>query len=126
MKRFAAFLVFIVLVATACIGPFYEDDYGENIAIPVGTPFEIRLEGDPGSNYAWNIKGLDTNVVRMVLRPVFKPHSAEDKVGGIYSFYFQTVGEGNTPIEMVYIKQDSIKSGEHVSRFFRMEVESKI
>jgi len=126
MKKVFLWLSLVVVSISACVGPFYESDYGKNIALPVGTPFEIRLEGDPQSEYTWKINDLDTTVIKMVLPPVFKPYDESDKTGGIYSFYFQTVGEGKTKLEMIYDDRAGQQDLQENSRIFSMAVESRI
>lgn len=127
MKYVKAVFLFLLLTSlTACIGPFTETDFGKFITLPVGTPFEVRLHGDPDSDFVWKVSDLDTNVVMMVFKPEYKPLSDNGQDGGVYSFYFQTVGEGKTQLEMVYTASGNEEELGKISRVFSMEVESKI
>jgi predicted secreted protein len=127
MKRLKVFLLVLSLaIMFSCIGPFYEADLGKNVKLPVGTPFEVRLEGDPDSEYSWKLHDLDTNVVRMVLNPAYRPHNEDNRPGGIYSFYFQTVGEGETQIELLYASQNNPGLEANPRKKFHIGVQSGI
>lgn len=126
MKRTLLYTVLMLGLFTACVGPFYETDYGRNIALPAGTPFEIRLEGDPHSDFTWKVSDLDTSVVRMVLNPAYRPFNDDSKPGGLYSFYFQTVGNGKTQVEMVYSANDGSTEEPDALKTFLMGIESRI
>lgn len=125
MRSLLILLFFLTLGLTGCVGPFYESDMGKNIKLPVGTPFEVRLEGSQGNEYAWKLTGIDTNVVRMVLRPAFTPDADSNGDDGLFSFYFQTVGEGQTELELTYSDQTHEEEDAAAKRF-TMQVESII
>lgn len=110
MKRTIWMMAFLVFIVSSCIGPFDERDHGKMLALPVGTPFEIRLQTDT-TEFTWEIAEMDTSVVKMVLHPKYKAINDGAKAEGITSYYFQTMGKGKTAIRMEYKKDGDPEAG---------------
>ncbi len=116
------YLIGISLLASSCVGPFNESDQGRALKLSVGIPFEVQLEGNPDSDFNWKLAQLDTNVVQMVLAPHFSPFKDNKKQGGIFSYYFQTVGKGRSPLKMVYAADDS----ENVKKIYEIIIDTSM
>jgi len=115
---------FIIMAVTSCVGPFSENDHGKMIALPVGTPFEIRLEGNPDTDFTWQVAGIDTAVVKMILNPRYEPYNETEKEGGVFSYYFQTTGKGKTAIRLVYTKDGQIH--DDAEKLYELEIDCRI
>ena len=96
---FAALLLF---GCTACARPFTEKENGQTINLAVDDPFEIELPGNPTTGYQWEIADFDASVVKSAGEPEFKADSKAIGSGGMHTFRFQTVADGQTTIKLIY------------------------
>jgi hypothetical protein len=113
MMRFfqGILLLMALLLMASCYGPYYFNDDGKTVHLPGGIPFEINLEESENDGFDWYIRYVDSTIVYPTLKPLMGNLDGEEGTR-LRTFYFQTVGEGETTIHMVYSKkgmQDIIK-----------------
>lgn len=109
MKRTIIILLApIVFLMFSCYGPYYENDNGKTVNLPVGSPFEINLNEELNDEYSWRLHSYDSSIVVPVLSPKIN-RSGEDT--SLKTFYFQVVGDGETTISLVY------STGERMDNF---------
>jgi predicted secreted protein len=101
----AFWMMAFFFIMSSCVGPFDEQDHGKFLALPVGTPFEIRLQTDT-AEFDWEIAEMDTSIVKMVFQPQFKANNRQEQASGTTSYFFQTTGKGKTAIRLEYIKEN--------------------
>jgi len=114
-------LVTLVIFMSSCAGPFTDEDNGTTVNLSIDDPFEIELEGNASTGYSWQIMPYDSTVIKQVGEPEFKSN-AEGRVGsgGIITFKFQTIGDGQTELLLVYRR----KWEEHKppTKMFKMKI----
>ncbi len=77
-------------------------DNGRTIQIPLNTPFEIELEGNPTTGYQWQAALYDSTVIKSLGEPKYQSEAKVPGEGGIYTFKFQSVNSGETDLKLVY------------------------
>ncbi len=87
---------------SSCAGQFTYDDNGTTVNLSNDDPFEIELSGNPSTGYAWQVMPFDSTVIKQVGEPVFKPNNDRIGSGGVYTFKFQTVADGQCDLLLVY------------------------
>ncbi|RLD78865.1 MAG: hypothetical protein DRJ10_09680 [Bacteroidetes bacterium] len=96
-------IVVVALFVSSCAGPFTIDDNGKTVNLTIDDPFEIDLAGNASTGYSWQILPYDSTVIKQVGKPEFKSNdSGAVGSGGIITFKFQTVADGQTNLRMVY------------------------
>lgn len=107
MKNFLRLFIFAVSAGflTSCAGPFTIDDNGTTVNLSNDDLFEIELVGNASTGYSWQVLPYDSTVIKQVGEPEFK--SKDDRVGsaGIITFRFQTIADGQTDLQLVYIRK---------------------
>lgn len=119
-KLLFVFGILIVLLVSSCNGPFYFDDNGKTVTLPKGVPFEINLEESVADELSWSLYSVDSAVVYPTLKPLTGKQDRE-KGTRLKTFYFQTVGTGQTTIKLVYSKEGS----DVYSKEFKLTVKSE-
>jgi len=113
-------VVVIAMFVSSCAGPFTINDTGKTINLTTDDPFEIDLAGNASTGYSWQILPYDSTVIEQVGTPEFKSNNG-DAVGsgGIITFKFKTVGDGQTNLKMIYSRKWEDKPP---SKTFEMEI----
>jgi predicted secreted protein len=119
-KSVILFCVLLGVAVSSCNGPFYYDDNGKTVTLPKGAPFEINLEESVSADYSWQIQSCDSTIVYPTLRPLTRKHNEREGTQ-MRTFYFQTVGTGQTTIKLVYSKSGS----EDYTKEFKLIVKSE-
>ena len=79
------------------------DDNGRTINLPNETPFEIYLNGTPSTGYIWEVASFNKSILKELDNPDFKPENDRDGAGGMYTFKFQTIAEGESILKLNYL-----------------------
>ena len=79
-----------------------DGDDGKEITLQQGQPLVIRLEGNPTTGYTWEVKEVDTSVLRQVGDINFESESDVPGSGGIQALRFEAAGTGETTLLLVY------------------------
>lgn len=74
--------------------------YSPTIAVEVGDSFLLSLESNPTTGYAWQAQ-FDDELLELV-ETKFEPSSEAIGAGGVETFEFRGLKEGDTEITMVY------------------------
>jgi len=99
-------IVVIALFISSCTGPFTIDDNGKTVNLSIDDPFEVDLSGNASTGYSWKILPYDSTVIKQVGEPVFKSNDGGAVgAGGIITFKFQTVADGQTNLKMIYSRE---------------------
>jgi inhibitor of cysteine peptidase len=78
---------------------------GEVIEVLVGEEFAITLESNRTTGYQWQLaRPLDEAIVRLVGSEYKLPETRRLGAGGKEVWTFKVVGQGQTTIEMVYLR----------------------
>lgn len=96
-------LIAVVFFTSSCAGPFTDEDNGKTVNLSIDDPFEIELEGNASTGFTWQIMPYDSTVIKQVGEPEFKSND-EGRIGsgGIITFKFQTIADGQTELLLVY------------------------
>jgi inhibitor of cysteine peptidase len=101
----------IVGLLSACSAPpapgvtpkkLTEADTGSQVELRVGDSFEVMLAGNPTTGYQWEVSELDTSIVKQVGEAAYEPASSATGAGGHFTYQFQAVNAGQTPLRLVY------------------------
>ena len=95
------FIVFLSISA-GCGHPYTMKDNGRTLELQLDSPFEVELEGNPTTGYSWQVVEMDTNVIRQTGEPVYEPSGDKPGSGGVYTFRFRTVADGESLLVLVY------------------------
>ncbi|KPJ53466.1 MAG: hypothetical protein AMJ37_01385 [Dehalococcoidia bacterium DG_18] len=74
--------------------------YSPTIAVEVGDSFLLSLKSNPTTGYAWQVQ-FDDELLELV-DTKFEPSSDAIGAGGVESFEFQALKEGDSEVTMVY------------------------
>ena len=117
---FISVIIFSVFLIASCAGPYTMENSGSTINLGNDDPFEVELVGNPSTGYTWQVASFDSTVIKQVGEPEYV--TKDDRIGssGMYTFKFQTIGDGQTRLLMVYKR----KWEEHTlhDKTFEMEV----
>ncbi|HEV7731150.1 MAG TPA: protease inhibitor I42 family protein [Candidatus Binatia bacterium] len=102
MKRMA-FRALLALVLLATVASGADDDVTERRDLRAGDRFEVTLEANPTTGYAWSL-APDPNaaVVRSLGSSFERPMGAAVGAGGQDVWTFQAVGPGTAIVTLVY------------------------
>lgn len=92
----------IAILITSCAGPFTIADSGTTVNLSNDDPFEIELEGNASTGYTWQVMPFDSSVIKQVGEPEFKANDGRIGSGGMITFKFQTIADGQTDLLLVY------------------------
>ncbi len=122
MKNLFSSLILIVLIisGSSCAGPFTIDDSGTTVNLTNDDPFEIELKGNASTGFTWQVMPFDSTVIKQVGEPEFKSEDGRIGSAGLITFRFQTIGDGQTDLLLVYRR----KWEEHKppAKMFKMKI----
>lgn len=105
MKKSIYLAVFLfALFFVSCSTPLTMDDNKTTVEFAINTPFEVKLEANPGTGYQWHIVSYDSSVIRKTGEPEFGRESDEIGAPGHIIYQFETIASGETTLLMVYKK----------------------
>jgi inhibitor of cysteine peptidase len=79
-----------------------DGDDRTQITLQPGQPLAIRLEGNPTTGYTWEVKEVDTSMLRQIGEAEFESESDLPGSGGIQTLRFEAVATGETTLLLVY------------------------
>ncbi len=82
-------------------------DNGTQISLVPGDELTITLESNPTTGYSWQVMEINNAILLQDGDPEFKgPSGSEGLVGtgGTETFRFKVVGEGDTTLELGYLR----------------------
>ena len=77
-------------------------DDGAVVEAEVGERVSLELEGNPTTGYAWQVTAIDPAVLAPAGEPDYQSSSDAEGAGGLYTFYFDVVGAGETEVVLQY------------------------
>jgi inhibitor of cysteine peptidase len=78
-------------------------DIGSEITVGVGEEFEVRLESNPTTGYAWQVVELP-DAISEVSRDYEAPDTSLVGAGGVEVFVFEGVAEGSGELRLEYVR----------------------
>lgn len=107
---FRLFSLFLVLIGiTSCMNPIVIKDSGMTYNLSEDDPFSIELPGNPTTGYVWTLLPYDQTVVTQLGDPDYQVNDDKIGSGGLYTYKFQTVGDGQTKLVFEYCRKgDSV------------------
>ena len=117
------FIIMILLFATlaGCTNkPFTMEDSGRTVELDLDSPFMVELKGNASTGYEWKVMNMDSTVIRQIGQPGFMPSGDEIGSGGTYTFWFKTVGFGETELVIGYVRR--FESDEPPAKTFKLKV----
>lgn len=98
----SSLLFLSLLIITSCEGPYTFENSGSTINLSTYDPFEIELEGNASTGYTWQIVSYDSTVIKQVGEKEYKANDDRTGSAGTYTYKFQTIGDGQTTLVLVY------------------------
>lgn len=77
------------------------DRNGETIEIGKDATFTIELVGNPTTGYEWTVSPTDPAFLRLT-ESTYASDSSAIGSGGLYTFRFETLRPGTTPLTLLY------------------------
>jgi len=77
-------------------------DAGKPIQLAVGDTLKVRLKGNPSTGYAWEVAGIDKEILVPVGEPEFIPDRKTRGSGGTVTLRFKAVSHGETWLKLVH------------------------
>jgi inhibitor of cysteine peptidase len=104
MNKITAFacMCLFALGLAAFAQPLTMADNGKTLNLAVNDPVEVKLEGNPTTGYVWEVEPYDTSVIKAVGEPDYQSDSNLIGAGGVFTFKFQAVAEGQTTLKFIY------------------------
>ena len=62
----------------------------------------VQLLENPTTGYTWEVEPYDSSVVKATGEPEYQAESQAIGAGGLYTFRFQTVADGQTALKFIY------------------------
>jgi len=94
----------------SCTGPIVIKDNGKTYNLSEDDPFQIVLPGNPTTGYVWVLLPYDETVVKQVGEPEYKVYDSKIGSGGVYTYHFQAIADGETDLYFQYKRKlDTIK-----------------
>jgi predicted secreted protein len=86
-----------------------EADNGQSFVVQVGDTIEVMLPGNPTTGFAWTAAMSDeaAALVAQQGEPAYVSETSGETVvgaGGVYTFTFKTVAEGEAELKLVYAR----------------------
>ena len=75
---------------------------GSGIGLNEGDTLVLILEGDPSSNYTWEVGFYVPAVIEPVGEPIVQSESSPDSANSTSTFRFLATGEGEADLHMIY------------------------
>ena len=116
------FIIIVLLAAlTGCTNkPFTMEDNGRTIELDLDSPFCVELKGNASNGYSWQVLQMDKDVIRQVGEPGYMPSGDMVGSGGTYTFWFKTVGFGETELVIGYVRR--FESDEPPAKTFKLKI----
>jgi len=74
---------------------------GQTVELAQGQTLKVELAGNPTTGYEWTVDQADAAVLRLE-GSSYKPDSSAIGAGGLYTFRFEALESGTTPLVLVY------------------------
>jgi inhibitor of cysteine peptidase len=81
-----------------------EADAGHTVRVPVGTPLDVALPGNPTTGYIWQRSPGDPGGLESVGAARFEPSGGALGQGGLVHLEFRVIQEGATVLWLVYLR----------------------
>jgi predicted secreted protein len=75
---------------------------GSGVGLNEGDTLVLILEGDPSSDYTWEVGFYVPAVIEPVGEPIVQSKSSSGSASDTYTFRFLAVGEGEAELHMIY------------------------
>ncbi len=100
-------LALIALVLGACLPgaggkEITRADNGKTVEVARGSEVKVVLESNPTTGYSWQVKEVDTAILKQVGEAQFKADSSAIGAGGKETFTFNAASAGQTTLKMEY------------------------
>jgi inhibitor of cysteine peptidase len=96
------------------------DQSGQSIRMQTGQTLVVSLPSNPSTGYHWEVETIDSAVLKQVGEAEYQSLAAgatpRPGQGGIEIFHFEPVGQGETPLRLVYRR--SFEDAEPAQIFF--------
>ncbi len=79
-------------------------DNGKAVPVMLEDTFEIQLEGNPSTGYAWQQTAGNDAIVKQIEEPYFLQRGSAAGGGGIFVFKMQAVSLGYTTLKFEYMR----------------------
>ena len=98
-------------VLTACGAPptpaapiqsLTEADAGRSIELRAGDALEVTLPGNASTGFQWEVKSVDTSILKPGGEPEFKASSNALGSSGQFTLRFGAVAPGQTQLQLIY------------------------
>ena len=77
-------------------------DNGRSIEVENGDVFKLSLEGNPTTGFQWDVTAYNAEMLTRIGEPEYNSDSDKLGAGGIYTFTFKALAEGQSNLELVY------------------------
>lgn len=110
MRRHALVALVVLAMLGSCSGEsdltLTEDDHLSEVDLETGDTFEVRLESNPSTGYAWEIADTGTGAFLELLSEEFEEPEGTDLVGapGTEVFEFEAIDTGAGILRLEYIR----------------------
>jgi inhibitor of cysteine peptidase len=74
---------------------------GQTLELAQGQTLMVELAGNPTTGYEWAVDQADATRLRLA-ESSYKPDSSAVGAGGLYTFRFEALESGSTPLVLVY------------------------
>lgn len=78
------------------------EDAGSTVNLIMGDELVVELEGNPTTGYEWEVTEVDEAVLVPLGEPDYQSESEAIGAGGLFTFYFEAAGPGETELQLVY------------------------
>lgn len=75
---------------------------GSIVEMSSGDILVLLLEGNPTTGYTWELDALDPAILQQQGEPDFTPDSDAIGSGGKFTFRFQAISAGQSPLKLIY------------------------
>lgn len=97
------------LMGCSCYGPARpvlltvgEAKSGSIVEMSSGDMLVLLLEGNPTTGYTWELDAFDPTILQQQGEPDFTPESDAIGSGGKFTFRFQAISAGQSPLKLIY------------------------
>jgi predicted secreted protein len=86
-----------------------QTDDGKSFTVKTGDTIQVVIPGNPTTGYEWAaaLADADAALLQQLGDPVYAPDSTGEAVvgsGGVYTFTFKAVGEGQAVLKLAYAR----------------------
>ena len=109
-RRVIFLLSIVIFILCACSNSQeVETGMGDNngqVNLKIGQILAVELDSNPTTGYGWEIASMDTTVLEMMGESEYTRSDTGETPrvgsGGTETFRFKAIGQGQSPLEMVY------------------------